>query len=460
MPSLSVVMIVKDEADCLADCLGSVRAIADEIVIGDTGSTDVSVAIAEGFEARVIDVEWRDDFAAARNAVLDAATGDWLLHLDADEVVDPETSQRIRACVDADGDGADAIELTLANYCNAPRAWRWTPVDPQSPHARGHAGYIAAPLLRLFRNGRCYRYREAVHENITESVREDGGVIHTEPWLIHHYGYAEPDPAKGLRYLGMAKRKAEAEPANAKAWHDLAEQHFALGEDDEAESACERAIAIDATHLGAVTTLANLYMMRGDLDEAHELLSRVDGVAPHVSMALGAIAIRQGDLLEADRQLALALEAQPINIMAMPGDCAFARPSRGTGLRAGHPSWCTGNRVRCFRGRRSDRSPAAAGERPGRTVQRCEGNGPGVSCGGIEEGCGRPDRTSSPGGGYRRTGRHATRTTVTRACVRAGPLAAASALVAFPLPVRQYAATGRASPFGRSRVHATSASRW
>ena len=69
MPELSVVMIVKDEAACLGRCLASVRDIADEIVAGDTGSTDATPAIAAGFGARVIRVPWRDDFAWAVMAV-------------------------------------------------------------------------------------------------------------------------------------------------------------------------------------------------------------------------------------------------------------------------------------------------------------------------------------------------------------------------------------------------------
>ena len=83
MPALGVVMIDKNESERLGPCLESVRAIADEIAIGDTGSTDDTKVIALQFGARVIDVPWKDDFAAARNAVLHAATSDWLLHVDA-----------------------------------------------------------------------------------------------------------------------------------------------------------------------------------------------------------------------------------------------------------------------------------------------------------------------------------------------------------------------------------------
>ena len=75
---LSLAMIVKNEARCLARCLRSVRAVVDEIIVADTGSTDDTVKIAGDFGAKVIRFEWINDFAAARNAALAQATGDLL----------------------------------------------------------------------------------------------------------------------------------------------------------------------------------------------------------------------------------------------------------------------------------------------------------------------------------------------------------------------------------------------
>jgi Flp pilus assembly protein TadD len=322
MPTLNVVMIVKNEAGCLGECLDSVREIADRITIGDTGSTDDTASVARQYGAEVLHVAWRDDFAAARNHVLAAASGDWLLHLDADEVLDPDNAGRVRRLVDADGNGADAIEVTLANYCDDLRAWRWVPCAPSDPWARGFAGYVPAALLRLFRNGRGFEYREPVHENITESVRERGGVARAEPILIHHYGYAGNSPRAAVKkalYLEMARRKTNRHPENPKAWHDRAELEFAAGETAAAEAACRRALLLDPLHLAAATTLANVLLNRGDLDEARTLFERLEtgGIAPpHVVTALGAVAYKQGRLDEARRRLEAVVAAQPKAIMA------------------------------------------------------------------------------------------------------------------------------------------------
>lgn len=317
MPTLSAILIVRNEAACLATCLDSVRALADEIVVVDTGSTDATLRIAEDFGARIGHFSWCDDFAEARNASIALAQGDWLLHLDADEALDPENAADIRALVDADGQGADAIEITLANYCEDPRAWRWVPATPGDPWARGHSGYIQTVLLRLFRAGRGFEYREAVHENITASVLERGGVIAASPILIHHYGY-DPGPArraeKARLYYGIARTKAAAQPDDLKYLLDLAEQAFACGEAAEAEAACRRALARAPQDLGCGTLLANLLLNRGALDEARavlELLRAAGHEVSHVFTALGAIACTQGRLGEARSLLDHALTLEP-----------------------------------------------------------------------------------------------------------------------------------------------------
>ena len=87
--SLSLCMIVKDEEETVGRAIKSVLAVVDEVVVVDTGSTDNTRLIVEGYGARVIDFPWTDDFAAARNAAIAAAYGDWILVLDADEVLEP-----------------------------------------------------------------------------------------------------------------------------------------------------------------------------------------------------------------------------------------------------------------------------------------------------------------------------------------------------------------------------------
>src|SRR5947208_15321446 len=82
---LSAVLIVRDEAAGLAACLASLQAVAEEVVVYDTGSVHGTPQIARDAGALVIQGFWNDDFARARNAAADAAGGRWLLVVDADE---------------------------------------------------------------------------------------------------------------------------------------------------------------------------------------------------------------------------------------------------------------------------------------------------------------------------------------------------------------------------------------
>ena len=177
-------------------------------------------------------------------------------------------------------------------------------------------------LLRLFRNGMGFEYREPVHENISESVRERGGRLKAEDILIHHYGYAG-DAARGevkaRLYLDIAREKAAQRPDDPKAWRDVAEQALSFGLEEEAEQACRNALALDPLHLDCATTLANLLLNRGDLAEGREVLERLANAGitpPHVPTALAAIDCREGRFAEALALLEAVLDVYPRALMA------------------------------------------------------------------------------------------------------------------------------------------------
>ena len=94
-PTVELSMIVKDEAATLARCINSVSSCVDRVVVGDTGSTDATAEIARKCGAEVVQIPWEQDFARARNRVLACAKCDWILVLDADEMLDAQGRQRL-----------------------------------------------------------------------------------------------------------------------------------------------------------------------------------------------------------------------------------------------------------------------------------------------------------------------------------------------------------------------------
>jgi glycosyltransferase involved in cell wall biosynthesis len=111
MPTVSLCLIVKNEEAVLARCLESTKGIADEIVVVDTGSTDKTKEIALAQGAKVFDFAWIDDFGAARNFAFAQGTGDYLMWMDADDVLLPEDAQKLRTLLDAMPADADTVMI-------------------------------------------------------------------------------------------------------------------------------------------------------------------------------------------------------------------------------------------------------------------------------------------------------------------------------------------------------------
>jgi glycosyltransferase involved in cell wall biosynthesis len=115
-PRVTLAMIVKDEESCIADCLSSMQEHVDEIVIVDTGSTDRTVEIAESYGAKVYHHKWEDSFSKARNQVISYVETPWLIQLDADEIMEPESACKVRDVVRANHKlTTNLVHLVLLN---------------------------------------------------------------------------------------------------------------------------------------------------------------------------------------------------------------------------------------------------------------------------------------------------------------------------------------------------------
>ena len=150
VPQLSAILITFNEAHNLADCLTSLQGLADEIVIVDNGSRDGTLDIAAQFGARVVRTDDWPGFGPQKNRALDAATGEWVLSIDADERVTPALADEIRAVIA--GKDVAAYEIPrLSWYCG--RFMR-------------HSGWYPDPVLRLFQRGRARFSDDLVHERL------------------------------------------------------------------------------------------------------------------------------------------------------------------------------------------------------------------------------------------------------------------------------------------------------
>ena len=218
-PKLSVLLITKNEEKFIGQCLSSVKDLADQIVVVDTGSTDRTVEIAKEHGAEVHSFTWCDDFSAARNAALEHVTGDWVLMLDADEELSPES----RAVLQAHQADAGVI------------AWRLPIVDI----GREDEGHSFVP--RLFRNAPALFFVGRVHEQVFSSIevrRQEWGLDNRlgEATLIHH-GYTKEmmrDRNKIERNLHLLERAVEELPGEPNLLMSLGQELSRSGREAEA----------------------------------------------------------------------------------------------------------------------------------------------------------------------------------------------------------------------------------
>ena len=162
---LSAIVITKNEAANIGECLDSL-AFCDERIVIDSGSSDRTLMIAKEKGARVGFHEW-SGFGAQKNYALSLARGDWVLSLDADERVAPELQQQILAALD-DPKAADGYEFPRrSSFCG--RMMR-------------HSGWFPDRVLRLFRRGKARFSDDVVHERVVC----DGPVKRLKAPLLHY----------------------------------------------------------------------------------------------------------------------------------------------------------------------------------------------------------------------------------------------------------------------------------
>jgi glycosyltransferase involved in cell wall biosynthesis len=340
---LSFCMIVKNEATNLPRCLASVQSIADELIVLDTGSTDNSIAIAQSFGARVEQYSWNHNFATARNIALTYVTGDWVLVLDADEVLAPEVVPALKQAMQNE----QALVINLI---------------------RQEIGAVQSPyslVSRLFRHHPDLCFSRPYHAMIDDSVAQllrhqpHWQIVNCPQVAILHYGY---DPTQissrnksetarlamesfqaehphdpyvcsklGALYVqngqleqGIALLESGLNHSNATDASILYELHYHLGiaysrttDLAQAEQNYQAAIAqpiLAALKLGAYNNLGSLYQTKGDYASAQQIYQTCLSIDPAFATAhynLGMVLKAQGQLNQALAHYETALQLNP-----------------------------------------------------------------------------------------------------------------------------------------------------
>lgn len=218
-PTLSAVLIVRNEAKHIAECIESVRPVCDEIVVVDTGSTDDTVSIATNMGAVVGAFDWCDDFSAARNHALSLATSTWCLWIDADERLDPTSYGAFLSAIVRPQFGGYTIPIV--NFLNKDEA----------------QDQIIHTPCRLFRRLPGVQFEGRIHEQIAPSIQRLGLPIAMLEARILHYGYRESEVAekrKHERTISLLTLALEENPEDDFQQFNLANAYYTAGKYEEA----------------------------------------------------------------------------------------------------------------------------------------------------------------------------------------------------------------------------------
>lgn len=324
--TLSLCMIVKNEEEHLAKCLMSVREIADEMIVVDTGSIDKTKEIATAFGAQVFDFIWINDFSEARNYSLAQAKGDWILVLDGDEVLAPADHAALAKIVHRKSGKPVSYSIVTRNYTNIVTVQGWTPNDGSYTGEEAGTGWNPSTKVRLFPNDKRIKFRNPVHEVVEPSIMEAGIDIKPGGFPVHHYGKmnAEKTVAKGEDYYLLGRKKLketggdamaiqelaiqagelgrhgeavelwqkliEIQPGNAFAYFNKGYSHLKLKQYAETIRTSKKALELNPDLKEAVLNYANGELVTGDIDKAVALLNNVIKRIPEYPPALGLLA--------------------------------------------------------------------------------------------------------------------------------------------------------------------------
>ena len=286
--TISLCLITKNEEAHLRECLESAQPWVDEYIVVDTGSTDTTISIATQLGAKVTQVEWADDFSAARNASLEQATGDWVIWLDADEVIPAETGMKLRMLASYADKKVGGFLFTVLIPA---------PVKGNPPERIEH--------LKLFRNLPEFRFTGRVHEQVYPQIAEAGYTVVPTTHTIEHAHYDSTEAGQAKRdtyYANILQKEIEDRPDDAFAQFNLGMVASRLNDHDLVIKSLEtyHALAPQRTTVShkAFSVLLFSYQQQQKWEKIDQILAQATRLLPHnpeILYAAGRAYYEKGD---------------------------------------------------------------------------------------------------------------------------------------------------------------------
>lgn len=265
---ISVCIIAKNEEKYIEGCLQHLKPFGFEIIVTDTGSTDRTKEIAAKYADKVLDFEWIDDFAAARNFCAEHASNRWILSLDCDEYVSSADISGLRMAMQKFSKYVGILHLKNLVIDN-----------------QGNQRYTVDDVTRFYNKGR-FTYVNAIHEQLVlikgENINQYPSFL--MPMEVIHHGYnitGEEMERKQRRNLRLLEKMLESNPDDAYTWFQIGQSSFILRDMDRAIEAYEKGLSLETDIRKAfvevmVISLGKAYIEVERDKEALELLRKYE----------------------------------------------------------------------------------------------------------------------------------------------------------------------------------------
>lgn len=221
--TISLCLIVKNEAENLVKCIKSVRNLTQEIIVNDTGSTDNTISLAKEQKALVFQTNWENDFSKARNFSIAQARSDYILIMDADETINQKDLSKIFDLIEKKP--KSAFSFPTRNYLKINDIPDCQPCLGEYPEEeKGYFGWVKSDKVRLFPNGLDIYFQNKIHEIVEPSLVKANINILNADVPIHHFGYSKPaehQKEKAKMHQEILKEQIKQTPNNPKFHYDL-----------------------------------------------------------------------------------------------------------------------------------------------------------------------------------------------------------------------------------------------
>lgn len=313
MTEISLCLVVKNEEKNLSEFFNNIKELVDEIILIDTGSTDRTIEIANENGCKIFNLKQGENWIIeARNLSLEKASKEWILVLDADEIIAKKDFKRLKELTNDEFVGYYLIQRQYTDKIGEV-GWKSSKNDDYYESKIAN-GWHENPILRFFKNDKRIKYEGMPHDIVDKSVKNIGKTCLTDI-PIHHFGELRREESnKPERNIKFLKKTLEGNPDEKYfVMFQIASELLGKGETEEAIKYLEESLKLNPDYYLSLLNLGGAYIKIKRLDDAEKILLKASKINPtsEIYNNLGVVYSNKNEMERALKKFEKAIELNP-----------------------------------------------------------------------------------------------------------------------------------------------------